>query len=216
MTASAKRLVMLFGLSADPPTGLGGHAGMVRWAAQAQVVGLGRVDEVWVLPVYRHAFESKLDMTRFEHRFRMAQLAFESLEGIEGRVRVLDIERRLALARPDELVGTIDVVRALCAEHPSVQFALLLGADTHRDLLAGRWKESEALRSLVPVVVVPRKGVSHTPEDAAPDAPELDEISSTVVRGSTDIAFLERVLQPAVLDYIQTHRLYGFRASRPK
>ena len=46
-----RRSVCLFGLSADPPTGMEGHLGIVR-ALQQQ----GEWDEVWVLPVYRHTF----------------------------------------------------------------------------------------------------------------------------------------------------------------
>lgn len=46
-----RRSVCLFGLSADPPTGIQGHVGIVQ-ALQQQ----GEWDEVWVLPVYRHTF----------------------------------------------------------------------------------------------------------------------------------------------------------------
>ncbi len=205
-------LTVLFGLSANPPTGHGGHAGLVRWAAERTRCPEAQgapVDEVWVIPVDVHAFEDKRAMPSFEHRFQMARLAFLALPGLEGRVRVLDIERRLRKAHPDEVIGTIDVVRALIREHPERRFALLLGADTHRDLGLGRWKESEALLRLVPVIAVPRSG-HRPPEDGPVDAPGLSSVSSTQVRASTDQAFLSRVLQPQVLAYMVTHGLYGF------
>ena len=42
-------MICLFGLSADPPTGSQGHAGIVQQ--------LGALyDQVWVLPVYRHTY----------------------------------------------------------------------------------------------------------------------------------------------------------------
>jgi hypothetical protein len=61
------RNVCLFGLSADPPTGTGGHVGIVqaltllRAPAQQQDdgddgVGYFAFDEIRVLPVYRHTY----------------------------------------------------------------------------------------------------------------------------------------------------------------
>jgi nicotinic acid mononucleotide adenylyltransferase len=211
------RNTILFGLSGNPPTGLGGHAGIVRWAATRPALdafaGEG-VDEVWVLPVYVHAFADKKGMAAFEHRLRMCALAFQDgLPEVAGRVRVLDVERTLGTAagpgedaHPHVRVGTIDVVRHLMAAHPERRFALLLGADTHRDLLEGKWKDSEALLALVPVVAIPRLGVG-----AGTDAgPQLTAVSSSAVRSSRDPAFLAEALQPEVLEYIRAHRLYGF------
>lgn len=190
------RYVLLFGTSANPPTGMGGHAGIVTWAAKQP-----EVDEVWVLPVYRHAFEDKRDMPSFAHRMRMAELAFGGIPG----VRVLDVERRVVEAMPeDALVGTVDVVRRLRREHPGVRFGLLLGADTYEDLMAGKWKESEALRSMVEVVAIPRPGVG---EDLP--GPRFSDVSSTECRSTTDRDALSRALQPEVLRYIEDHGLYA-------
>lgn len=67
------RNICLFGLSADPPTGTGGHVGIVHAltllrapapAAQQQLddddddagVGCFAFDEIRVLPVYRHTY----------------------------------------------------------------------------------------------------------------------------------------------------------------
>jgi hypothetical protein len=57
-----KRRVCLFGLSADPPTGVGGHVGIVQ--ALRMLLKTNRnnssddavFDEVRVLPVYRHTY----------------------------------------------------------------------------------------------------------------------------------------------------------------
>lgn len=43
--------VCLFGLSADPPTGQGGHLGIV-----AHLASMEMFDQVHVLPVYSHMF----------------------------------------------------------------------------------------------------------------------------------------------------------------
>lgn len=214
---SRPRNILLFGLSANPPTGLGGHAGIVRWAATPrplEVFSGEAADEVWVLPVYRHLFLDKRDMPAFEHRFAMARIAFQSeMPDIARRVRVLDVERRLGEAQavkvglPAPRVGTIDVVRTLMQEHPEVRLALLLGADTYQDLKEGKWKSAEELLGLVPVVGLPRVGFEGP---GGAEAPELTAISSTEVRGSSDPGFLAQVLQPGVLAYIRTHQLYRF------
>lgn len=51
MAASRRSRVCLFGLSADPPTGESGHVGIVRALAANR-----DMDEVRVLPVFRHTF----------------------------------------------------------------------------------------------------------------------------------------------------------------
>ncbi|MBK8013183.1 MAG: hypothetical protein IPK13_17730 [Deltaproteobacteria bacterium] len=265
-----RRTVVLFGLSANPPTGMGGHAGIVQWAidrASFSELGGRPADEIWILPVFVHAFENKRDMPSFDHRLEMSRLNFLSLPRAQGRVQVLATEREIAQRQPgahpdggtakslaSARIGTIDVVRYLIARHPDIDFALLLGADTFEDLQQGRWKESEALRALVKAIRVPRRTPardSPTPlrtafsrlppapvaaplpvpaeaprlsgpgPDPGPDpGPALTDISSTAVRGSTDLAFLQTALRPPVLEYIKQHHLYRFgeqtKKSRPK
>ena len=60
-----QKSVALFGLSADPVTDRGGHGDIVK-ALLTRTVNDNDAssprpvyDEVWVVPVYRHAFESK-------------------------------------------------------------------------------------------------------------------------------------------------------------
>jgi nicotinic acid mononucleotide adenylyltransferase len=52
--ASSKnvRRIALYGLSADPPTGHGGHVGIVQ-----ALVNMPLFDEVHILPVYRHTYQ---------------------------------------------------------------------------------------------------------------------------------------------------------------
>jgi nicotinic acid mononucleotide adenylyltransferase len=118
--------VALFGLSADPPTGACGHAGIVALLAPL-------VDQLWVLPVYHHAFSSKQRQAPFDDRLRMCELSFAS---IAPNVHVLDAERTVYVAAAAAAVdgatprvGSIDVVDALRAEHPDVHlWSLVLGA----------------------------------------------------------------------------------------
>jgi nicotinate-nucleotide adenylyltransferase len=227
-----KKMVMVFGLSANPPTGAGGHVGIVRWGSNDLKVDLPNdrapelareqvgIDEVWVLPVFKHAFASKSNLLPFEHRVAMAKLAFEEPPDLKGRVRVVETEREVvedaleaAKAKGDPLdkvrVGSIDILRRLIEEHPDTQFVLALGGDTYADLRAGKWKEGDTLQELVPIVVVPREGVANV-EGTERNGPVLTDISSTKVRGSTDLDFLKTALEPSVLKYILENELYSF------
>jgi nicotinic acid mononucleotide adenylyltransferase len=61
------------------------------------------------------------------------------------------------------------------------------------------------LLQTVPILVVPRGDEVERAEVVA----GLTDISSSAVRSASDRAFLRRVLQPEVLDYIERHRLYA-------
>lgn len=146
--------VAIFGLSANPPTFLGGHTGIVR-----HLVGLNVFDEVWILPVYRHSYASKSSLELFEHRIKMCALSFEQESSATCRVEVKALEREvyLDMVRTQESLelltgvapapirmGSIDVVRWVRKRVASdCQLSLVLGGDTCSDLCAGKWKQSE-------------------------------------------------------------------------
>ena len=67
------RNVLLYGTSANPPTGWAGHVG-----AAAHFKSM--YDEIWIIPVYQHMFASKRKLAPFHHRVEMGRLAFGSLD----------------------------------------------------------------------------------------------------------------------------------------
>lgn len=154
-TSPAPRRVLLFGLSANPPTGESGHLGIVQ-----HLSSLGQWDEVWVMPVYRHMHHKDSVLVSYDHRLNMCRLNFEGRApralkhkgqepydddhdveqgaGPKSRVRVMKVEKevvehhlRQALANGQSAdsvrVGTIDVVQYLKEAMPSTQFGLTLG-----------------------------------------------------------------------------------------
>ena len=85
------REILIFGLSANPPTGYGGHAGLVKLLADKR-----RFDEIWILPVYKHIYETKnKKLIDFEHRMELCRLNFEDLSSEKTKVIVKDFEKQV-------------------------------------------------------------------------------------------------------------------------
>lgn len=179
-----RRSVCVFGTSADPPTGTGGHLGIVSHLASLQPT----FDEVRVIPVYRHMYVSKREKQASYHdRLTMCRLAFRDVPN----VTVSDIERRCRDQMIDRIresfqdkseqqkscaenekresvrdewtskicIGTADILDMLIAEEPTVDFSLALGSDTFLDLTDRKWKRSSDVIDLVNgrVIVIQRK-----------------------------------------------------------
>jgi nicotinate-nucleotide adenylyltransferase len=131
---------------------------------------------------------------------------------------------------------TVETLEELRREAPDAPLLLLLGADAFRGL--PKWHRWRELFALAHLVVVPRPGEPPLGREMPPElAPEwrarrtddpLDlrarpagsiyvqpvaphAISSTLIRNALargDAASLESLVPPAVLAYIESHRLY--------
>ena len=174
--------IALFGGSFDPP-----HLGHVLAATFAHAVG--RVDEVWILPVARHAYGKPI--SPWERRWTLCQAAFAGL----GFARLRDDELR----NPEGYTWTL--LQRLRAERPEVRWALVGGSDTSRDL--PNWYRGAELVAQVEVIAVPRRGF----DEADPAA--LPAISSSLVRGLLARGEEARSLLPAsVADRIAAEGWY--------
>lgn len=181
---SGARRVGLFGGSFNPP-----H--VVHQMLCLYVLETCEVDEIWVVPTYRHAFAKEL--AGFEHRVRMCELAFRALG---DRVRVSRIEGELA--RP--VSRTLDTIEALRARHPRAGFRLIVGAD----ILAqtDKWHRWDDIVALAPPIVVGRAGHGEAGIDMPP-------VSSTEIRRRLACAQSVAALVPRrVVDYIAEQGLY--------
>jgi len=182
------RTVAIFGGSFNPP-----HVGHVL--AAAYVLAVHEVDELLVVPAYRHPFHKEL--CSFEHREAMARLAFRHLPG----VTVSAIERDLGAP----VSRTVDTLEALRARHPEWRLRLVIGADVLHD--RDKWHRFERVVELAPPIVLGRVGVCHP---AAPRA-VLPEVSSSEVRaavGRGDEDALRALLPFEVRTYVAREGLY--------
>lgn len=154
--------IAVYGGSFNPPHVA--HAMVASW-----LLWTGLVDEVWLVPVFRHAFEGwhNKSLASFEDRLVWCRAMAED---VGPRVRVSDVERHLAVPS-----YTIETLRALESAHPEHTFRLVVGADALPTLPKWRaWAEIEA--SFSPIIV----GRAGYPE--VPGSLSFPALSSTEIR----------------------------------
>jgi len=197
MTAMVR--IALFGGSFNPPHVA--HQMVALWALETQPV-----DEVWFVPVYKHAFNKELEP--FEHRVEMTRLAAERFG---AAARVVDAEKDNASGRTYDLLQTL-------TKDGSRSFRLLVGTDILAE--SHKWHRWDDVIAMAPLMVIARAGhlpAGHETSFAAPS------ISSTQIRellaGEQDPAATEAeragardevtsLLPASVLRYIGAHGLY--------
>jgi nicotinate-nucleotide adenylyltransferase len=179
--------IALFGGSFNPP-----H--VAHQMVALYVLETEPVDQVWFVPVWKHAFEKPL--APFEDRLRMCELAANVLG---QRVRVTEIER--TNGPPSR---TLHTVRRLKELHPEHTFSLIIGSDIIPEL--PQWHNVTELQALVSFIVIGRRAAV----GAADHSPvTMPEVSSTEVRRLLRAGKSAAGLVPrSVLDYVYRHGLY--------
>ncbi len=163
------------------------------------VLETGGVQEVWWLPVHRHAFDKNADLAPWDDRVAMAAAA------VAGRPRLHVNPIEATLAPPSY---TIQTIAALRAAHPDHSFVWLAGTDVLSELhLWHRWPE---LAQVLEFLIVGRG------DDLPPAPPEgrievrdfaLPDVSSSTVRAllrREDRAAARRLLPAGVADWLET------------
>ena len=161
---------------------------IVAWALSA-----ADIDQVWIIPTWKHAFEKEHEAS-FEERLAMCELAFAPLHHVE----VLSIEQRLG-----GVSRTLRTIEALESTHPDASFRLLIGAD----VLPGtdRWHRWDEIVRAAPPLVVGRHGYP-IPEGCPISIPD---INSTDIRARlSDAGDVSGVVPTSVIAHIGEQRLY--------
>lgn len=151
-------VVGVYGGSFNPPHV--GHALVAGWLGWT-----GRVDRVWLVPAFRHAFAKPL--APWEVRLAACR-ALAAAVGPFVSVEPIEAE----LPTPSYTIHTLD---ALAARHPGHQLRLVVGADV-RDQRQ-QWRDWDRIAAEYPPIVVGRAG--YPPVE---DAPTFPAVSSTEVR----------------------------------
>lgn len=119
-------------------------------------------------------------------------------------------------------MGTADLLDMLLSEEKDTDFSFAMGADTFMDLTEWKWRRSKDIWKLLNgrILTFVRPGLFDNDDMFYERAkglgvqvvsiPDLQPISSTLVRKSTSKEQLKKILIPTVLDYIVQQKLYGF------
>ncbi len=132
MPQQVKR-VALFGGSFNPPHE--GHREIVKRVARRK-----SIDEVWILPVWRHPFGKKL--APFENRVKSCRTFFK-------KIKVKTFEKRRGATG-----YTIDLLRFLKRRFPTLRFWWVMGSDTWRQ--RRHWKDFPEITRICRLIVFPR------------------------------------------------------------
>ncbi len=211
-----RRTIGVVGGTFDPPHV--GHLALARSARDA--LGL---DEVRLMPTGQSWQKASAGASSAQ-RLEMVRLA---LRGIDPTERLLVDDREALKDGPTYTVDTLTAMRA--AWGPEVAIVLVLGSDQLHNLAT--WSRWQTLFTLAHLAVTQRERVSleglpavveaevsQRGSDALPDAPAggivffrmpAVAVSATALRAQ--LARGERpdgLSPPAVLDYIDSHRLY--------
>ena len=126
-------------------------------------------------------------------------------------------------------VGTADLLDMLIEQEPETDFFFCLGSDTFIDLTDWKWKRSKDILSLLKgrILVIDRPdgtaiglrerideiNNTQTANVRLLRVPTLKAVSSTMIRACRDEEVLQRLLVPAVLEYIKKQKMYSFADS---
>ena len=190
-----KRRVALYGGSFNPP-----HVGHVLGVVYA--LSTAPIDEVVVVPVYRHPFAKNL--APYTERLRMCELAV----GWIPHVTISRVE--------EELGGeslTLRTIEHLVATRPDWSIRLLVGSDVLGDL--PKWHRWDRIAELAPPLVLGRAGFDATNAGVTwvgrEGAEMLPRVSSSEIRSaiaSSDVDSVRALVPASVLDHIAAKRLY--------
>ena len=179
------------GLSANPP-----HLGHLK--AARLILHKKLVDEVWLIPCFRHAFDKNLVSSK--HRWRMTQL----LE--QNNIKAKDIE-----LRREGKSYAIDTIRTLRKKYPQCKFFWIIGSDIIRSGEYKKWKDWEKLKKLAALIVVHRPGFPVGKQAFGRKiVPGIKrKISSTEIRKRIkEGSSIDGLVPVPVKKYIQKHNLY--------
>ena len=159
------------------------------------------VEEVWMMPCYKHVFGKKTES--FEHRKNMIDLALEEFG--ESRIRVSDFENRRK-----GVSYTVDTVRGLLKEDPGMEIYWAVGSDIMESF--EQWKEPYELIKLAKLVILSRNGnePAYVPENSIYlRNSRIMNVSSTKIKKLLrEGKPIDGLTPEPVIDYIRENGLY--------
>jgi nicotinic acid mononucleotide adenylyltransferase len=182
-----RRRIALFGLSANPITDRGGHGDLIKHLISNTKLSSSSssIDEVWIVPVFRHAYEQKNRTMKlvtnniekvpdFNERLEMCEIQFneeeeeeeEDMNKIPVKVKRIELEatewkRKQTGDDNAQVIGTFELLEYLRKNleettTTTTEYTLVLGRDAYDDLVNGKWIRGDEILETTNIIVVPR------------------------------------------------------------
>jgi len=171
--------VAIFGGSFNPP-----HLG--HQALCLMLLETCPVDEVWLVPTFRHYFGKAL--AGFEDRVALCE---QLIAPLGKRARISRVESEL----PNPQGRMLDTLQALSSAHPAHAFRLVIGADIL--LETDRWHAWNEIVKLAPPIVFQRHGYDGGDLPAPPDVSST-QIRERLARGESAVPLIPRSVQEVI------------------
>lgn len=196
--------VGILGGSFNPP-----HIGHSLIAQQIKEIY--SLDEVWLMPTYKHPFEKKTESSN--HRLAMT----EFLENKFIKTSKIELDRK-------QVSYTIDTFQALKKKYLEHSFYWIIGSDQLAQVK--KWKDWKELFEAAQFIIFPRPYEKESMEEVVKEALGLDvvpdniqlvpikdvvliDISSTKVRNRVKSGnSIHYMVDPQVESYIKKEKLY--------
>lgn len=184
MTSKKSNKIALFGGSFNPP-----HQGHL--AVLTELVQNPNFDEVWLVPVFHHAFAK--DLADFDVRLDLLRLLINEIK--TKKIKISTVERDLGKI-PNT---TFDTLTHLKKQHPQKDFIIVMGSDAKNDL--PRWHRYKELKEIADFHFIARNGYEKS---------ALPEVSSSQIRErlrkGEDITGLTT---PKIQDYLIENKVFS-------
>lgn len=189
--------ITLFGGSFNPPHL--GHEIVLKQIFELKLIP--NLDQIWLLPEYRHSFAKNAVLAPVEHRLAMTKILLNH----EIKLQTCCIEKKMS-------GNTIEHITYLKNKFPRHQFSFLMGSDN----LAGftLWPQWPELLKLMTFYIYPRANCPFKPlypnmKPLTHPQQIITNISSTMIRQRIKQGLkVEHLLPGRINRYLILNRLY--------
>jgi len=178
--------IAIYGGSFNPPHIA--HAWVVSWLLWTK-----KVEQVWMIPVYHHAFEGVQEkkLVSFEERLHWCRVFAAE---ISPDVIVSDIEAELPTPS-----YTIDTLEELSQRYPEHQFQLCIGSDIIPQL--PKWKDWHRLEKEFSPIIVGRGGYGEGAEEISFPTLSSSQIRKALEQNVIPTQFLLSSVAKSIKEY---------------
>jgi len=182
--------ITLFGGSFNPPHL--GHEIVLEQVFKLKLIP--NLDQIWLLPEYRHSFAKNTDLAPVKHRLAMTKFLLNH----KIRLETGCIDKKMS-------GNTIEHIAYLKKIYPQHNFSFLIGSDNLASFT--QWPQWRKLLKLMPFYIYPRHGCPFQPlypnmKPLRNPQQIITNISSTMIR--------QRLKQKLIIDHLVPVRIAAY------